>query len=111
GRILTGARWRLGIADVAALARRARDLSAGRAARRPVGGADADALAALRNALSEALGGDEVDEAGLVDALADPGDGVQYSHEGWRRITELRTELHRLRSRLAAPLPELVRDI
>jgi DNA helicase-2/ATP-dependent DNA helicase PcrA len=110
-RILTGARWRLGIADIAALARRARDLSAGRAARRPAARGDLDAVAALRTALAEALGGDEVDEAGLVDALADPGDSAHYSHEGWRRISELRSELHRLRGRLAAPLPELVRDI
>lgn len=111
-RILTGARWQLGVADLAALARRARHL--GPAADRGRTAADAggsDALAAMRAALSEALDGDDVDEAGLVDALADPGDGSAYSQEGLRRITELSSELRRLRGRLSAPLTDLVRDI
>jgi DNA helicase-2/ATP-dependent DNA helicase PcrA len=111
-RILTGARWRLGIADVAALARRARELGSRLRQNRPSGdSADTDALVTMRVALAEALGGDEVDEAGVVDALADPGAPAAYSPEGWRRIAELRGELQRLRDRLTAPLPELIRDI
>lgn len=110
-RILTGARWRLGISDIAVLARRAQGLGAGHVTRRSPDQAGTDALAAMRAALSEAVGGDDVDDAGLVDALADPGESSAYSEDGWRRIAELRGELRRLRGRLTAPLPELVRDI
>lgn len=110
-RILTGARWRLGIADVAALARRARELGVNRTTQPRTGSEDTDALSTIRSALSEALGGDDVDEAGLADALADPGGSARYSAEGWRRIVELNGELRRLRGRLAVPLPDLVRDI
>ncbi|MEO7125446.1 MAG: UvrD-helicase domain-containing protein [Nakamurella sp.] len=110
-RILTGARWRLGISDVAALSRRARDLGTGRTHMREPRHPESEAFAAMRAALADAIGSDDVDDAGLVDAIADPGESASYSDEGWRRISVLRGELQRLRAQLAAPLTELVRDI
>lgn len=88
-RLLTGARWRLGAADLAALWRRAGELSA----------AD-DAVVAERS-----------EQAGLVDALDDPGEPERYSPEGYARIRRLSRELEALRRRLDQPLPELVADV
>lgn len=108
-RLLTGARWRLGIADLAALARRARSLrvTAETGPRRD----DDGALAVMRRALAEAVGGEDVDETGLTDAIADPGRPADYSAAGWERIGALAGELRYLRSRLTAPLPDLVADV
>jgi len=51
------------------------------------------------------------EQAGLVDAIDDPGDAGQYSPEGYRRIRSLGGELRILRRRLDQPLPELVADV
>lgn len=110
-RILTGARWRLGISDLAALSRRARELNADRTGAARVVGPTTGALAVLRTALADAMGGQELDEAGLVDAIADPGDPGAYTADAWHRIGALRDELRRLRRQLNAPLGELVREI
>lgn len=114
-RLLTGARWRLGIADLAALSRRAHRLRVAVPADLPGGAADAgaadSALSAIRHALAGAVGGEDVDEAGLVDAIADPGERGDYSDVGWRRIVALQGELRWLRTRLTLPLGELVADI
>ncbi|WP_106181715.1 ATP-dependent helicase [Prauserella shujinwangii] len=93
-RLLTGARWRIGAADLAALWRRAQDLSA------PAG--DESAIVAER-----------AEQAGLVDAIDDPGDPERYgySREGLARVRRLATELAALRRRLDQPLPELVADV
>ncbi|KMS65881.1 ATP-dependent helicase [Prauserella rugosa] len=88
-RLLTGARWRLAAADLGALWRRAGELSA-----------DADEIVAER-----------AEQAGLIDALDDPGDASRYSEEGYARITRLAKELGALRGRLDQPLPELVADV
>ncbi len=88
-RLLTGARWRLGAADLAALWHRAGELSA----------AD-DSVVAERS-----------EQAGLVDALDDPGEPDRYSPEGYARIRRLSQELGALRRRLDQPLPELVADV
>ncbi|WP_298176414.1 ATP-dependent DNA helicase [Saccharomonospora sp.] len=88
-RLLTGARWRLGAADLGALWRRAGELSA----------AD-DVMVAER-----------AEQAGLVDALDDPGDPSRYSEEGYARIRRLSQELGTLRRRMDQPLPELVADV
>ncbi|MCP2255253.1 DNA helicase-2 / ATP-dependent DNA helicase PcrA [Prauserella aidingensis] len=88
-RLLTGARWRIAAADLGALWRRARELSA-----------DGDDLVTER-----------AEEAGLVDALDDPGDPARYSETGYARITRLSKELGALRRRLDQPLPELVADV
>jgi DNA helicase-2/ATP-dependent DNA helicase PcrA len=114
-RLLTGARFRLGIGDLAALARRGRDLQVRTGARTgPVGGdggVGQDTAAPWRAAMAEATGGEDVDTAGLVDAIADPGRPEAYSPDGYRRIGELGQELRRLRARMPIPLPDLVAEL
>lgn len=95
-RLLTGARWRLAAADLAALWRRARVI----AAPPPTEESTVDELFT-----------EHAERTGLVDALDDPGDPAQYSEAGHRRITALAAELARLRPRLDQPLPELVADL
>lgn len=102
-RLLTGSRWRIAAYDLAALWTRARDL-AGAPSRQAV--AD-DPLAVL----ADALPGEHAEQAGLADALDDPGDPTAYSAEGYRRIRRLGAELSALRRRLVQPLPELVADV
>ncbi len=102
-RLLTGSRWRVAAYDLAALWARARDL-AGAPSRQAV--AD-DPLAVI----ADALPGEHAEQAGLADALDDPGDPTAYSAEGYRRIRRLGAELSSLRRRLDQPLPELVADV
>jgi DNA helicase-2/ATP-dependent DNA helicase PcrA len=97
-RLLTGARWRIGPRDLVALHRRARGLAAARA--EVVGEADpADVL------------GDRLDDATLIEAMADLGAPQQYSAEGYVRLRAYSRELSALRQRLDQPLPDLVADI
>lgn len=106
-RVLTGARWRIGIADLAALARRARELSIGREAATIGDITDGATLAAaLREVAPE-----PAEQAGLADAIADPGPPRRYSEAGYRRIVALGRELAALRERSGQPLTELVADI
>ncbi|CAN5561932.1 ATP-dependent DNA helicase [soil metagenome] len=113
-RLLTGARWRLGPADLAALGRRAAWL-----ARR-----DRDLPAPANVAYAGSEGStdpsldtepdpdpDEVDERSLVDALDDPGPAAAYSAEGHRRLLLLRAELRGLRARADQPLADLAADV
>ena len=95
--VLTGPRWRLGAADLAALWRRAVVLEGRRAAT----GTAAEIIAAAA----------ESDAAGLADALADPGPPEAYSAEGYRRITACAAELTRLRAGLSNPVTDLVTEI
>ncbi len=101
-RLLTGARWRLGVADLAALWTRARELVPPPPAR--PGGHGALALA------MGALPAEHAEQAGLVDALDDPGEPERYSPAGFARISRLARELTILRSRGGAPLTDLVAD-
>ncbi|MGQ4599198.1 UvrD-helicase domain-containing protein [Nocardia sp. R6R-6] len=107
-RVLTGARWRVGVADIAALARRARDLSI----QRPASGTAAGIAdgAALDEALRE-VAPEPAEQAGLADAIADPGPAQRYSDAGFARIEELGRELAALRERSGQPLAELVADV
>ncbi|WP_026917170.1 UvrD-helicase domain-containing protein [Gordonia shandongensis] len=107
-RLLTGARWQLGAADVAALWRRARELAAGSAA--PATGT-VTSREELDEALDAVLPGEAVDSAGLSDALADPGDEERYSRAGYERIVTFGRQLEGLRRRIGQPLPELVADV
>ena len=109
-RLLTGARWRLGAADLAALWARAKELA------RPLAGqsARADTVAGLA---ADSLPGEQAEQAGLVDALDDPGQPERYSESGFRRIRRLAGELTHLRGRAGgsstsgwAGLPDLVAD-
>ncbi|GAA5158643.1 ATP-dependent DNA helicase [Pseudonocardia eucalypti] len=109
-RLLTGARWRLGAADLAALWARARELALPAEER----SAKPDALAGL---VADALPGELAEQAGLVDALDDPGPPEAYSEAGYQRIRRLSTELMSLRGRAGGAggsgwtgLPDLVAD-
>ncbi|MEJ8278478.1 ATP-dependent helicase [Pseudonocardia spirodelae] len=102
-RLLTGPRWRLGVADLAALWQRARELVPGRPAR-------PGPLSAAELALG-ALPGEQAEQAGLVDALDDPGGPERYSPAGFDRIRRIGRELGQLRARTAAPLTDLVADV
>ncbi|MFD4456395.1 ATP-dependent helicase [Nocardia sp. NPDC058480] len=106
-RILTGARWRIGVTDLAALARRAQMLSISSVS----GAADAITDAAgLATALRE-VAPEPTERAGLADAIADPGAADQYSEAGFARIAALSEELAALRERSGQPLVELVADV
>ena len=100
-RLLTGARWRLGVADLAALWARAREL---------VPGPPAAATGSAAELAVGSLPGEHAEQAGLVDALDDPGDPERYSPAGLARIRRLADELRRLRARAAVPLTDLVAD-
>ncbi len=93
-RLLTGARWRIGARDLAALQHRSRHLARPAA---PDGGGLVSAAAA--------------EPSSLVEALDDLGPADSYSPEGFRRLSALSDELRRLRRRLSAPLAELVADV
>ncbi|HWS36387.1 MAG TPA: ATP-dependent DNA helicase [Actinoplanes sp.] len=95
-RLLTGARWRIGPRDLVALHRRARQLAA---ARVPAG------------ADEEAVTTDRLDDATLVEAMADLGPPGLYSPDGHRRLLEFARELAALRRRLDQQLPDLLADI
>ncbi|NBH11743.1 3'-5' exonuclease, partial [Amycolatopsis sp. SID8362] len=92
-RLLTGARWRLAAADVAALWRRAGELSSPEKSDTPE------------------LVVERVEQAGLIDAIDEPGAADRYSEEGYRRIRRIGWELAALRRRLDQSLPELVADV
>ncbi|MFI9400918.1 UvrD-helicase domain-containing protein [Nocardia sp. NPDC052316] len=107
-RVLTGARWRIGVADIAALARRARTLSISRFT-----SGDAPDItdgSTLAEALRE-VAPEPAEQAGLADAIADPGPREQYSESGFARIEALSRELAALRERSGQLLTELVADV
>ncbi len=114
-RLVTGARWQLGTADLEALSRRSRSLAtAGRGAGSPRGSAGSrhrSGAAAVRDALAETLSAEDIDTASLVDAVGDLGAATDYSREGHRRLVRLAAELDRLRARMGQPLPDLIADI
>ena len=101
-RLLTGARWQLGAADLEALARRAREL-AGPGGRRGRAATDADSTvdepaatvgtAAVRSAVAAALPVEDIDTWSLVDAAADLGPATAYSPEGHRRLARFAAHL------------------
>jgi DNA helicase II / ATP-dependent DNA helicase PcrA len=96
-RLLTGARWRIGPRDLVALHRRSRALAAARAS--------------VVSAEPEDIVADRLDDATLVEAMADLGAAQQYSAEGYARLRAYSRELAELRHRLDQPLPDLLADI
>ena len=104
-RLLTGARWRLGAADLAALWDRARALAADRNRAGDV--ATPDGLLA---ALPGTLPGEHAEQAGLVDAVDSPGPPDRYSEAGYSRLHGFGAELRALRRRVTQPLPDLVAE-
>jgi DNA helicase-2/ATP-dependent DNA helicase PcrA len=110
-RLLTGARWRLGAADLASLWCRARELAMDHWM--PSGPGTEDAGSTLEQVLAALPGelpGDAADQAGLADALDSPGDPARYSERGYRRLCALAAELRALRRRVTQPLTDLVAD-
>ncbi len=103
-RLLTGARWRIGGADLAALWRRARELAAP-----PI--PETAPTAGAPDPVADALPGEHAERAGLVDALDDPGPAEHYSPAGYARLRRLARELVGLRRRVTAPLVDLVADV
>ncbi|GAA2614227.1 ATP-dependent DNA helicase [Paractinoplanes durhamensis] len=97
-RLLTGPRWRIGPRDLVALHRRARSLAAARAE-------------VVNRADPEEILGDRLDDATLIEAMADLGAPQQFSAEGYLRLRAFSRELSALRQRLDQPLPDLVADI
>ncbi|MFJ8581666.1 ATP-dependent helicase [Micromonospora sp. NPDC093277] len=96
-RLLTGARWRIGPRDLVALHRRAKGIAR---ARRELAGDGGPEITV-----------DVLDEATLVEALADLGPAQAYSAEGYARLRSYGMELALLRYRLDQSLPELIADI
>ncbi len=109
GRLLTGARWRIGPRDLAALEARARALVHSRRAPRPAdGGAGPGGGAPVVEApVLEA----PVERGSIVEALDDLGDPSEYSPDGHRRLRRLGAELAQLRNRLGESLPDLVDEV
>ncbi|SDU85567.1 ATP-dependent helicase [Gordonia westfalica] len=107
-RLLTGARWRLGAKDLAALWRRATTLAAESFAE---AGGVVTSREELDAALDAVLPTEIVDRAGIADAVVDPGDPGDYSLEGYARIRAFGAQLESLRRRIGQPLPELVADV
>nr|WP_240188300.1 UvrD-helicase domain-containing protein [Nakamurella flavida] len=109
-RLLTGARWQIGMSDLDALARRARALAVGTPSDGPASGS-VEGIDVVRDAVDRALPGEDIDAVSLVDAAADPGDPGGYTATGLARITRFAGELDRLRQRLGQPLVDLVADV
>jgi len=98
GRLLTGARWRIGPRDLAALEARARALVHSRRPARPEDGSPPNA--------------EPPSERGsIVEALDDLGGPDAYSAAGYRRLRRLGGELGHLRNRLGESLPDLVDEV
>ncbi|SDO17316.1 DNA helicase-2 / ATP-dependent DNA helicase PcrA [Klenkia soli] len=111
GRLLTGARWRIGPRDLAALEARARQLVRGRTP----GGDPATAPAAGPGAGPDEASAPVVELApergSIVEALDDLGAPTAFSADGHRRLRRLGAELAGLRARLGEPLPDLVDEV
>jgi len=105
-RLLTGARWRIGATDLAALWGRARELAMDHWTPVGPGAVPEEVLAALPGELP----GEPAEAAGLVDALDSPGDPARYSELGYQRLRRLAAELRALRRRVTQPLTDLVAD-
>jgi DNA helicase-2/ATP-dependent DNA helicase PcrA len=112
-RLLTGARWRIGPRDLVALHRRARALAAARMAAVASAAPAAPAAPAgpAAPAAPDDVVGDRLDDATLVEAMADLGAPQQFSAEGYARLRAYSRELAELRQRLDQSLPDLVADI
>ncbi len=108
-RLLTGARWRIGPRDLDALAGLARRLR-----QRPRPGGPPQPVDGEEVRDPRLLPPEGEPEPGIVDALdtlADDRRAGSFSPAGRERLTRLARELRDLRSRVDAPLGELVADV
>lgn len=99
-RLLSGARWRVGARDLAALGERGSELAGGRS--RPT-------THTLAEALQEAVAGsDPVDVVSLPDAAADPGDRDQYSAQAWSAFADITNVIRVLRQTPSESIVDLI---
>jgi DNA helicase-2/ATP-dependent DNA helicase PcrA len=98
GRLITGARWRIGPRDLAALEARARTLVRSRRPAKPEDGAPQQAEVPS-------------ERGSIIEALDDLGGPDAYSAAGYRRLRRLGAELGHLRTRLSESLPDLVDEV
>jgi DNA helicase II / ATP-dependent DNA helicase PcrA len=111
-RLLTGARWRIGPRDLAALGRWAARLV--RPLHPPGSSPEQPGLfPSVIEPPAEVVepDADEVDDRSIIDALDELPPPGWLSPDGHRRLARLSGELRALRSRLAQPLPDLVADV
>ena len=101
--LLSGPRWRLGLADMEALGRRAREL-AGQARD---GGATQQVVDELADVLVDS---DPAETVSLLDAVNNPGDDT-LSPPGLQRLAQFSAELAELRRHAHEPVVDLVRRI
>lgn len=101
--ILSGPRWRLGLADLEALGRRARELAGGQR----TGGVPEDVAEHLAQAMTES---DPSEVVSLLDAVNNPGDSL-VSPTGRERLAEFSAELAELRRHAQEPVADLVRRV
>ncbi len=101
--LLSGPRWRLGLADMEALGRRAREL-AGNTTRDGVPEELADLLA---HVVADA---DPAETVSLLDAVNNPGEETM-SPAGLQRLSEFSAELAELRRHTHEPVVDLVRRV
>ena len=88
-RLLTGARWQLGVADLEALAQRAQGTGpAGRST--GTDGAAGTGRDAVRAAVAQALSGEDIDSWCLVDAISDPGPPGELFAGGPSAVDQIR---------------------
>ncbi|MBZ8176902.1 UvrD-helicase domain-containing protein [Corynebacterium sp. 3HC-13] len=116
-RVLAGPMVGLGAADILALSRRAKNLSARAQGEtdylsEPVGDGDDSAIKRLRENIEHARPTDSMLAAGLGDVLADLGEKERYSEEGYRRLAKFSALLRHLRSRgLGRNITDIFADI
>jgi DNA helicase-2/ATP-dependent DNA helicase PcrA len=108
-RILTGARYRIGPRDLAALGLRAWWLAAGGQAKDVID--TEEDYAGAQALVAAASGVDPCDVVALTDAVAHPGRPEDYSPEGFERLQRLRKELDELRPLIRQPVVEAVTSI
>lgn len=88
-RLLSGARWRVGARDLAALGSRASELAGRRSRTSPL---------SLDAALDDAVAGsDPVEVVSLSDAVANPGEATNYSDQAYRALSEVSELISSLR--------------
>ena len=96
----TGVRFRIGARDIAALGKRAAEISATTSRRRAEN---------VDQALADAVDGiDSVDINSISDALFDLGDSSQYSPAAFERFTRMAEIVRELRSLTGLPLVEFI---
>lgn len=113
-RLLTGARWRIGPRDLdalAGLARRLRRRPGSRSSAQPVDGEPVDGEEVRDPRLLPPEGEPEPGIVDALDTLAEDRRAGSFSAAGRERLTRLARELRDLRSRVDAPLGELVADV